>query len=57
MTQAVPLQPSRELHRHLTSRLADACVNPSYMPNLWAIYFHRFQEVLAGGADRHDQRC
>jgi hypothetical protein len=48
MTTTVPVQPSQELHQHLAARLADACVNPSYMPDLWAVYFHRFQEVLAG---------
>jgi hypothetical protein len=35
------------LHQHLAAKLADACVNPSYMPDLWTVYFYRFQEVLA----------
>jgi hypothetical protein len=34
------------LHQHLAAKLADACVNPSYMADLWALYFHRFEEVL-----------
>jgi hypothetical protein len=46
MTTTVPVQPSEELHRHLAARLADACVNPS-LHGLWAMYFHRFEEVLA----------
>ena len=48
MTTTVPVQPSKELHQHLAARLADACVNPSYMPDLWATYFQRFEEVLSG---------
>jgi hypothetical protein len=39
-------QPSSPLHQHLAARLADACINPSYMADLWAVYFHRFQEVV-----------
>jgi hypothetical protein len=30
----------------LAAKLADACVNPSYMADLWAAYFHCFQEAL-----------
>jgi hypothetical protein len=41
-----PQEARKELHQHLAAKLADACVNPSYMPDLWAVYFHRFQEVL-----------
>jgi hypothetical protein len=42
-----PSHSSQELHQHLAAKLADACVNRSYMPDLWAVYYHRFQEVLA----------
>jgi hypothetical protein len=41
------LDSPQELHQHLAAKLADCCVNHSYMPDLWAVYFHRFQEVLA----------
>jgi hypothetical protein len=34
-------------NRELAIKLADACVNPSYMAELWAVYFRRFEEVLA----------
>ena len=34
---------SQDEHR----ALAAACVNPSYMADLWAVYFRRFEEVLA----------
>jgi hypothetical protein len=47
MTTTVPVQPSQELNQELAAKLADACVNPSYMPDLWAVYFRRFQEVLS----------
>jgi hypothetical protein len=57
MTTTAPVQPSEELHQHLAARLADACVNPSYMPDLWAVYFLRFREVLSGRVDRHDEGC
>jgi hypothetical protein len=39
--------------RSLAARLADACVNPSYMADLWAIYFARFEEVLAAETAVH----
>jgi hypothetical protein len=33
-------------NRELAIRLADPCVNPSHMAELWAVYFRRFEEVL-----------
>jgi hypothetical protein len=42
-----PLNSPQHVHQSLAARLADACVNPSYMADLWAIYYHRFVEVLA----------
>ena len=44
-----PSHSPQELHQDLAAKLADACVNPSYRPDLWAVYFHRFEEVLAAG--------
>jgi hypothetical protein len=38
--------PNENQLMHLAARLADACVNPSYVPDLWAIYHNRFVEVL-----------
>lgn len=52
MTQQTRLCSPPALHQQLAARLADACVNPSYMPDLWAVYFHRFQEVLVGEKQR-----
>lgn len=46
---------AKELHRQLAAKLADCCVNPSYMPDLWAVYFHRFQEVLAADPSRSNR--
>jgi hypothetical protein len=46
------LQSSSRFHspqdqrRKLAAKLADVCVNPSYMADLWGIYFQRFEEVL-----------
>jgi hypothetical protein len=37
---------SQDQRREQAAKLADACVNPSYMADLWAIYFRRFEEVL-----------
>jgi hypothetical protein len=34
-------------HRSLAMKLADACSNPSYSPDLWAAHFKTFHEVLA----------
>jgi hypothetical protein len=42
-----PLESPQDIHQSLAARLADACVNPSYMPDLWAVYYRRFEEVLA----------
>jgi hypothetical protein len=45
--QQAPIPTSHEKQlMHLATRLADACVNPSYMPDLWAVYHNRFVEVL-----------
>jgi hypothetical protein len=45
--QPAPIPTSNENQlMHLAARLADACVNPSYMPDLWAVYHNRFVEVL-----------
>lgn len=38
--------PNENQFMHLAARLADACVNPSYMADLWAIYHNRFVQVL-----------
>jgi hypothetical protein len=38
---------SQDQHRELAAKLADACVNHAYMADLWAVYFRRFEEVLA----------
>jgi hypothetical protein len=48
--------PRSALHQHLAAKLADACVNPSYMPDLWAVYFNRFEEVLASEPTRREPR-
>jgi hypothetical protein len=42
-----PAEYRQHIHHSLAARLADACANPSYMPDLWAVYYHRFAEVLA----------
>jgi hypothetical protein len=42
-----PLNSPQDIQQSRAARLADACVNPSYMADLWAIYYHRFVEVLA----------
>jgi hypothetical protein len=34
-------------------KLADACLNPSYSPDLWAAYFKTFQEELAKECGAH----
>jgi hypothetical protein len=44
------------LHQHLAAKLADAWVNPSCMPDLWAVYFNCFQEVLAAERIRREPR-
>jgi hypothetical protein len=49
-------QPCSALHQSLAVRLADACVNPSYMADLWRLYFDRFQEVLAEELTRREPR-
>jgi hypothetical protein len=42
-----PVNSPQDRHRSLAMKLADACSNPSYSPDLWAAYFKTFQEVLA----------
>lgn len=42
-----PFYSPQGLYQSLAAKLADACVNPSYMADLWALYFQRFQEILA----------
>ena len=46
-TQSSSTRYSPQDNRELAIKLADACVNPSYMAELWAVYFRRFEEVLA----------
>jgi hypothetical protein len=41
-----PTEYRQRIHHSLAARLADACVNPSYMSDLWAVYYHRCEEVL-----------
>jgi hypothetical protein len=41
-TQSSSTRYSPQDNRELAIKLADACVNPS-----WAVYFRRFEEVLA----------
>jgi hypothetical protein len=36
--------------------VSNPCVNPSYMPDLWAVYFNRFEEVLASEPTRREPR-
>jgi hypothetical protein len=55
LSQNSPLYCPPALQEHLAARLADACVNPSYMPDLWATYFHRFEEVLAEDLTAREQ--
>jgi hypothetical protein len=45
-SSSTPFSP-QDKHRNLAMKLADACSNPSYSPDLWAAYFKTFQEVLA----------
>jgi hypothetical protein len=48
---AVTANPFNEnQHIYLAAHLADACVNPSYMADLWAVYHGRFVEVLRAEA-------
>jgi hypothetical protein len=53
--QSNPLDSPLALHQSLAAKLADACVNPSYMADLWRLYFDRFQEVLAAEPTRREQ--
>jgi hypothetical protein len=46
-TQSSSTRYSPQDNRELAIKLADACVNRSYMADLWAVYFRRFEEVLA----------
>ena len=46
-TQSSSTRYSPQDNRELAIKLADACVNRSYMAELWAVYFRRFEEVLA----------
>ena len=46
-TQSSSTRYSPQDNRELAIKLADACVNPSYMADLWTVYFRRFEEVLA----------
>jgi hypothetical protein len=46
LTRTTPLR-LNPTQLSLAARLAGACVNPSYVADLWAIYFARFEEVLA----------
>ena len=41
-----PSHSPQAIHQSLAAKLADACVNPSYMADLWAVYYQRFEEVL-----------
>jgi hypothetical protein len=42
-----PSPSPQDKQRDLAMKLADACSNPSYSPDLCAAYFKTFQEVLA----------
>jgi hypothetical protein len=46
-TQSSSTRYSPQDNRELAIKLADACENRSYMAELWAVYFRRFEEVLA----------
>jgi hypothetical protein len=46
-TQSSSTRYSPQDNRELAIKLADSCVNPSYMADLWAVYFRRFEGVLA----------
>jgi len=47
MSQDNHLDPCQYISRRLAAKLADACVDPSYMADLLAVYCRRFEEVLA----------
>jgi len=46
-TQSSSTRYSPQDNRELAIKLTDACVDPSYVAELWAVYFRRFEEVLA----------
>lgn len=45
-TQSSSTLYSPQDNREVTAKLADACVNPSYMVDLFAVFVRRIKEVL-----------